>query len=109
MLAVADINWLFDPFAFEERQIRIEHHNTIWGPLGRNLHEDLVGIAGQGTAMLPGSKMRRILHGRHEENFIHDEVGMRHFYTEWGRKMDRLPSDPTKRFMEGHNVRSAAG
>ena len=30
----------------EERAERIQHHNTIWGPFGRNLHEDLIGIAG---------------------------------------------------------------
>ena len=28
----------------QERKTRIEHHNTIWGPMGRNLHEDLLGI-----------------------------------------------------------------
>jgi methanesulfonate monooxygenase large subunit len=92
----------------EERAVRIRHHNTIWGPFGRNLHEDLVGVAGQGTAMLQGAKPRRILHGRHEDHFIHDEVGMRHYYTEWGRCVDRAPNDPAKRFMEGHNVRGAA-
>ena len=39
---------------------------------------------------------RRILHGRHENNTIHDEIGMRHFYDEWGRWMNRRPSDPEK-------------
>ncbi len=82
----------------EDRQIRIQHHNTIWGPFGRNLHEDLVGVAGQGTAMLPGSKARRILHGRREDNYIHDEVGMRHYYAEWGKWMNRMPSDIAKPF-----------
>ena len=35
----------------EERQTRINHHNSIWGPFGRNLHEDLIGVQGQGTTM----------------------------------------------------------
>ena len=79
----------------EERRTRIDHHNSIWGPFGRNLHEDLIGVAGQGSAMLPGSEPRRILQGRHEDSTIHDEVGMRHYYDEWGKWMNRLPSNPS--------------
>lgn len=88
----------------ETRLKRIHHHNTIWGPFGRNLHEDLVGIAGQGVAMSPGSEERRILHARHEGLYIHDEVGMRHFYDTWGRWMDRLPSNPSQKYKEGYVV-----
>jgi len=83
----------------QERKTRIEHHNSIWGPFGRNLHEDLLGVTGQGASMQTGSEPRRILHGRHEDNRIHDEVGMRHFYNEWGKWMDRMPSDPMKKYM----------
>jgi len=79
-----------------ERKTRIEHHNTIWGPFGRNLHEDLLGIQGQGSSMQPGSEHRHILHGRHENETIHDEVGMRHFYNEWGAWMGRDPANPMK-------------
>ena len=71
------------------------------GPFGRNLHEDLVGVAGQGVTMMPNSEPRRILHGRHEGLYIHDEVGMRHFYDTWGKWMDRLPSDPSKKYEPG--------
>lgn len=87
----------------ETREARIEHHNTIWGPFGRNLHEDLLAVTGQGASMHPSAEPRRILHGRHENETIHDENGLRHYYEEWGRRMDRLPSDPDKKFMEGHN------
>ena len=82
----------------EERRIRIDHHNSIWGPFGRNLHEDLIGVQGQGTSMQTGSESRRILHGRHENQTIHDENGMRHFYEEWGKKMNRNPADPMREF-----------
>lgn len=82
----------------EERRIRIDHHNSIWGPFGRNLHEDLIGVQGQGTSMQTGSEARRILHGRHENQTIHDENGMRHFYEEWGKKMNRNPADPMMEF-----------
>ena len=75
----------------EERQTRIRHHNTIWGPFGRNLHEDLIGVTGQGTTMRVGTENRHILHGRQENGTIHDEVGMRHYYTEWGKYLDLDP------------------
>ena len=69
----------------EDRATRIEHHNSIWGPFGRNLHEDLIGVSGQGTTMRPNTEPRNILHGRHEGGTIHDEVGMRHYYAEWSK------------------------
>ena len=75
----------------EERASRIKAHNTIWGPFGRNLHEDLIGVAGQGVTMREGTENRNILHGRHENSTIHDEVGMRHYYTEWGKYLDIDP------------------
>ena len=78
----------------EERASRIKAHNTIWGPFGRNLHEDLIGVAGQGTTMREGTENRHILHGRHENSTIHDEVGMRHYYAEWGKFMDLNPAKP---------------
>lgn len=82
----------------EQRAARIRHHNVIWGPFGRNLHEDLLGVSGQGVAMAPGTEKRYILHGRHENETIHDENGMRHFYTEWGRWMNRMPNDVSQPF-----------
>jgi len=93
----------------EQRRIRVDHHNTIWGPFGRNLHEYLIGIAGQCVTMSPAGEQRRVLHGRHENHFIHDEVGMRHFYDEWGKRMNRLPSDPGKPYVcPGEKVEAAA-
>jgi len=83
----------------KDRMTRINHHNSIWGPFGRNLHEDLIGVQGQGSTMQPGSEPRRVLQGRHEDEFIHDENGLRHFYNEWGKYMDRMPSDPMKQYL----------
>jgi methanesulfonate monooxygenase large subunit len=79
----------------EERALRVRDHNTIWGPFGRNLHEDLLGVTGQGQAT--GSREggnRWVLHGREENMTIHDEGGMRHFYAEWSKRMGRSSSDP---------------
>jgi methanesulfonate monooxygenase large subunit len=78
----------------EERKQRVRDHNTIWGPFGRNLHEDLLGITGQGVAMQPGQERRWVLHGRHENDTIHDDVGMRHYYAEWQRRMGIDPAAP---------------
>ena len=78
----------------EERETRIKHHNSIWGPFGRNLHEDLIGVAGQGTTMREGTEPRNILHGRHENSTIHDEIGMRHYYAEWAKWMEVDASNP---------------
>jgi methanesulfonate monooxygenase large subunit len=83
----------------EERLIRQRHHNSIWGPFGRNLHEDLLAVSTQQATMNEYADARRILHGRHEvdadgDPTIHDEEGMRHFYDEWGRWMNRWAGNP---------------
>jgi methanesulfonate monooxygenase subunit alpha len=82
----------------EERAERIFDHNTIWGPFGRNLHEDLLAVSGQGRAMHEGTDSRWVIHGREENSTIHDEIGMRHFYGEWSKRMGRPSYDP---FREG--------
>ncbi len=80
----------------EERAERIRDHNTIWGPFGRNLHEDLLAVYGQGRAMQEGTDSKWVIHGREEGNTIHDEIGMRHFYAEWSRLMGRKASNPSE-------------
>ena len=82
----------------EQRAERIFDHNTIWGPFGRNLHEDLLAVMGQGRAMHEGTDSRWVIHGREENSTIHDEIGMRHFYAEWSKRMGRPACDP---FREG--------
>lgn len=76
----------------EERAQRIDDYNSIWGPFGRNLHEDLLGVHGQGLAIGHGQGF--VLHAREEDATIHDEIGMRHFYAEWSAKLGRSSSDP---------------
>jgi methanesulfonate monooxygenase large subunit len=76
----------------EERTQRIHDYNSIWGPFGRNLHEDLLGVMGQGMSLGRGQTF--IVHGREENSTIHDEVGMRHFYAEWSARMGRSSSAP---------------
>ncbi len=78
----------------EQRAERVRDHNTIWGPFGRNLHEDLLGVHGQGMAMRERTDSKWVIHGREENMTIHDEGGMRHFYAEWGKRMGRMAHDP---------------
>ena len=47
-------------------------------PFGRNLHEDLIGVAGHVQRCVRVLKKRNILHEDDENSTIHDEVGMRH-------------------------------
>jgi methanesulfonate monooxygenase large subunit len=48
--------------------------------------------------MHPMAESRKILHGRHENETIHDENGMRHYYEEWGKLLNRSPSNPDEKF-----------
>ena len=81
----------------EERAHRVRDHNTIWGPFGRNLPEDLLGVTAQGLGLRPNAEPRRLLHGRFEQRSIHDEVALRHYYGEWSRRMQRSASTPYAR------------
>lgn len=76
----------------DEREKRIADHDTIWGPFGRNLHEDLLVVQQQKVAMQPGSGSRYLLMAREENNTIHDEIGLRSYYDEWARRMGRPAS-----------------
>ncbi|TXF10023.1 aromatic ring-hydroxylating oxygenase subunit alpha [Pelomicrobium methylotrophicum] len=78
----------------EIRRQREKDAITIWGPWGRNLHEDLLASSGQGMAMAKGSQAMYVLQAREEDNTIHDEIGMRHFLAEWSRRMGRSASNP---------------
>jgi methanesulfonate monooxygenase large subunit len=76
----------------QERASRVHDYNTIWGPFGRNLHEDLLCVLGQGRALDRGASY--YVQGREENATIHDEIGMRHFYAEWSVRMGRPASNP---------------
>jgi methanesulfonate monooxygenase large subunit len=96
----------------EERERRIRDHNTIWGPFGRNLPEDLLGVVNQGQAMRPASDPLHVLHGRIENDSIHDERGLREYYAEWSRRMGRSAQTPWERLVAAEpasEARTAGG
>ena len=78
----------------QERAERLKEHNALWGPFGLNLHEDLLANQMQTKAMRDGMEPAYVLHGREENNTTHDEIGLRQYYAEWGRRMGRAPHDP---------------
>lgn len=79
----------------EERAERLKYHNDLWGPFGLNLHEDLLVIQLQSQAMREGVENSYVLHGREENMTTHDEIGMRQYYAEWGKRMGRPAYDPS--------------
>lgn len=83
----------------EQRARRVRDHNTIWGPFGRNLPEDLLGVVNQGLGMRRGSESLHVIHGRFENGGIHDEIGLRHYYEEWARRMGRQPNAPDQPYV----------
>lgn len=93
----------------EERERRIKDHNTIWGPFGRNLPEDLLGVTNQGLGMRRGSEGLHVLHGRYENASIHDETGLRHYYAEWSRRLRRDAKAPYAPYLEGRTEEANDG
>lgn len=77
----------------EERAERIRDYNSVWGPFGWNLHEDLLCAQTQTQAIKPGSGATWNLMAREENNKVHDEVCVRSYYAEWERRMGRRFSE----------------
>jgi len=77
----------------EQRAERLRDHNAVWGPFGRNVPEDQIAVVGQMMALKTGRNSSYILHGR-EEHSAHDDICLRHFYSEWSKRMDRSAADP---------------
>ena len=73
--------------------MRRNHHNQIWGPLGRNLYEDAHAAEAVATVNRHGAARHGII-ARHEDLKSQDDVLMRTFYQEWSRRMGRPAHDP---------------
>jgi methanesulfonate monooxygenase subunit alpha len=82
----------------EVREMRIRHHNQVWGPFGRNLPEDIWAIETQWANMCAGASGHSII-AREEERQATDDAPLRSFYAEWQRSLgvcshDVEASDP---------------
>lgn len=80
----------------EERAQRVRDYNSVWGPFGWNLHEDLLCAQTQTQAIRAGSGATWNLMAREEENKVHDEICVRSYYAEWERRMGRRASESPK-------------
>lgn len=83
----------------EVRAMRVRHHNQVWGPMGRNLPEDIIAVEEQWEKMRAGAIPYSIIAREHEllddgrvQNL--DDENVRHFYRTWGQFMGRRPHDP---------------
>jgi len=76
----------------EQRNLRIRHHNQVWGPAGRNLPEDITAVESQQTAMDVGA-FKYSIYAREEDLRPQDDSSLRAFYQEWGKRVGRWPHD----------------
>ncbi len=79
-----------------DRAIRIKHHNQYWGPFGRNYPEDVLAPEAVMGA-IKGGATPWSLFARHEGGHSQDDVLVRTFYREWGRRVGRSAHDPLRR------------
>ena len=77
----------------QDRTMRRNHHNQVWGPLGRNLYEDAYAVECVEAANRGGAAPYGVI-ARHEDMKTQDDVLMRTFYAEWSKRMGRPAHDP---------------
>lgn len=79
---------------------RIRHHNQIWGPMGRNLPEDILAVEEQWRQMSSQAVVGYSVYAREHEPLPDgrlqalDDGNMRAYYQTWGRWMGRAPQAP---------------
>jgi methanesulfonate monooxygenase subunit alpha len=81
----------------EIRELRIRHHNQVWGPFGRNLPEDIWAVETQWANMASGASRFSII-AREEERQATDDAPLRSFYREWRRHLDICSHDIEQRY-----------
>ena len=72
----------------EVRRQRISQHNQVWGPMGRNLPEDIWAVETQWRNMDAGASPYSFI-AREEDLRPMDDATLRAFYVEWQRKVGR--------------------
>ena len=77
----------------EDREMRQRHHNQLWGPLGRNLAEDVMLVEWVEQACRNGAASHSIIARREDMKAQDDEV-LRAYYREWEKHMGRPASAP---------------
>lgn len=76
----------------EVRELRVAHHNQVWGPAGRNLAEDIAAVESQQRNMASGAALYSVI-AREEGLRPQDDCNLRAYYQEWGCRVGRWPHD----------------
>jgi phenylpropionate dioxygenase-like ring-hydroxylating dioxygenase large terminal subunit len=75
------------------RALRVRHHNQVWGPMGRNLPEDVAAVEEQWEQMRAGAVPYSIF-AREDSPVGHDDATRRAWYQAWSQCMQRPAADP---------------
>lgn len=76
----------------EQRRLRVKQHNQVWGPMGRNLPEDIWAIETQWANMKPQVFPHSLI-AREDNDQATDDSPVRSFYAKWQELMAVSPSD----------------
>lgn len=76
----------------EQRASRVKDHNAFWGPLGRNLPEDIHFVEAVSTSIRDGAACYGVF-ARHENLGPNDDEPMRAYYRAWSKYMRRSAAD----------------
>jgi methanesulfonate monooxygenase large subunit len=77
----------------EDRAERVKHHNQYWGPLGRNISEDVLFVEAVEATNRNATSQYGIMARRQGGKGQDDEI-LRAYYRVWSRHMGRKASDP---------------
>ena len=76
----------------EQRTQRIAQHNQVWGPMGRNLPEDIWAVETQWKTVSTGASRYSVM-AREEGRGPMDDATLRSFYAEWRKRVRRHTHD----------------
>jgi methanesulfonate monooxygenase subunit alpha len=78
----------------ENRRTRVNNHNQVWGPFGRNLPEDSIASVVQMKAMRTGASPYSIIARNEEGAPAMTDEPIRAYFQEWSRLMERPIHNP---------------
>ncbi len=91
----------------ELRELRLKHHNQVWGPFGRNLPEDIWAIETQWKNMSAGA-VRYSVVAREEDHQATDDAPLRSFYSEWCRRLKVSSHNIDEQYLEADDAMTLA-
>lgn len=76
-----------------DRRVRFRHFNQYWGPMGRNVPEDMFAAEACEASFRHGAARHQII-ARDEGLTGQDDAPLRGFYAEWSRRLGRPAHEP---------------